>query len=408
MIPVEEALARVLAAFSPLPAETVALTEAHGRVLAADVSARVTQPPSDVSAMDGYAVRAADVASVPAALRRIGEAPAGGAFEGAVGPGECVRIFTGGPLPAGADAVVIQEDTEVRGDLVTVREGAPAGRFVRPAGLDFRAGEVALRRGRRLGARDVGLAAAMNVPWLSVHRRPRVAILATGDEIVRPGDPVGPNQIVSSNGFALGAMVRALGGEPVDLGVAADTRDSVASLASGARGCDLLVTTGGASVGEYDLVREALGGSGLELDFYKIAMRPGKPLSFGRLGEVPVLGLPGNPVSTVVCALLFVRPVLRVLQGLPAEEEGEGGGRETALLGAPLGENDRRQEYRRATLSRNEAGELVATPFANQDSSVLSLLSRADCLVVRPALAPAAAAGTRVEIMRFAGGGPGL
>ncbi|WP_207478801.1 molybdopterin molybdotransferase MoeA [Arenibaculum pallidiluteum] len=400
MIPVSEALSRILSAFAPLPPETVALPDAFGRVLAADLRARVTQPPTAVSAMDGYAVRSADVANVPATLRCIGEAPAGRAFAGGIGPGECVRIFTGGPVPDGADAIVIQEDTDAEGERVTVREAAPAGRFVRAAGLDFQTGTVGLPAGRLMTARDIGLAAAMNIPWLEVRRRPRVAVLATGDEIARPGDPLGPNQIVSSNSLALGAMIRALGGEPVDLGTALDTRESLAQRISAARGMDLLLTTGGASVGDYDLVREVLGDRGLALDFYKIAMRPGKPLSFGRLGEVPVLGLPGNPVSAFVCGLLFLKPVLRRLQGLEADE----GPALTARLGAALPSNDRRQEYRRATLSRDHGGELVATPFANQDSSVMSLLSRADCLIVRPPFAEASDVGERVEILSFEGG----
>ena len=400
MISVAEAQARILSALAPLPPETVPLPEAFGRVLAADLHARVTQPPVAVSAMDGYAVRAADVASVPVDLRCIGEAPAGRAFAGTLGPGECVRIFTGAPVPAGADAIVIQEDTEAEGDRVTVREGAPAGRYVRAAGLDFAAGKVGLTAGRLMTARDVGLAAAMNLPWVEVRRRPRIAILATGDEIVRPGDPVGPSQIVSSNSLALAATVRALGGEPLDLGIALDTRESLASRIAAARGADLLVTTGGASVGDYDLVREVLGDRGLSLDFYKIAMRPGKPLSFGRLGDVPVLGLPGNPVSTLVCALLFLKPALRLMHGLePVEAEVP-----AARLGAALPANDRRQEYRRATLTHGPDGERIATPFANQDSSVMSLLAGADCLIVRAPFAPPAEAGEKVEILSFEGG----
>lgn len=399
MISVEEAGQRILAAFEPLPAETVGLDRALGRVLAADVAARLTQPWAAVSAMDGYAVRAVDVASIPATLRCIGAVPAGGSFDRPVGPAECVRIFTGAPLPEGTDAIVIQEDADADGTRVTVREGVPVGRYVRPAGLDFRAGDVLLRAGRLLTARDVGLAAAMNVPWLPVRRRPRVAILATGDEIVMPGDPIGRSQIVSSNGLGLAALVTACGGEPVNLGIARDDRESLAAMAAGGRGADLLVTTGGASVGEHDLIRDVLGAGGLTLDFWKIAMRPGKPLMFGRIGGTPLIGLPGNPVSTMVCGLLFVRPILRALQGLPKDEQ-----QATALLGRDLPANDRRQDYLRATLDRDGGGQIVATPFDRQDSSMTSLLAQADCLVVRPPQAPPAPAGTRVPIMPFATG----
>ena len=397
LLPVEEALERVKAAFGPLPAEQVSVAEALGRVLADDVEARVTQPPAAVSAMDGYAVRAADVAEPPVVLRTIGEAPAGGAYEGTVGPGEAVRIFTGGPVPDGADAIVIQEDTESQDDRVTVRVSAPEGNYIRPAGLDFSAGVVGLRAGRRLTVRDVGLAAAMNVPWLAVRRKPRVALLATGDEIVRPGDPVGPHQIVSSNTLALAALVTEAGATPIDLGIARDNEDSLRRMAAAAAGADLLVTSGGASVGERDLVQQVLGKVGLELDFWRIAMRPGKPLMFGRIGSTPLLGVPGNPVSALVCGLLFLRPAIGVMLGVEDEQPAA----ETAVLGCDLGANDRRQDYLRARLERGPEGELVAIPFPRQDSSMLSTLVAAGCLVVRPPLAPPAKAGDRVEIIRL-------
>jgi molybdopterin molybdotransferase len=396
MIPVHEARQRILAAFEKLPPVLVPLGEALGRVLAEDVAARVTQPPVAMSAMDGYAVRAADVATVPATLRQVGAAPAGGAFDGAVGPGECVRIFTGGPMPRGADAVVIQEDTMADGAAITVREGVTPGRYVRPAGLDFKAGDVGIRAGRLLNARDIGFAAAMNHPWLKVIRKPRVAIISTGDEVVLPGDPLGPHQIVSSNGPSLAAFVAASGGEPVNLGIAPDSAAALQSMADGARGADLLVTTGGASVGDHDLVRSALGERGLVLDFWQIAMRPGKPLIFGRIGDTPLLGLPGNPVSSLVCALVFLRPALNRMLGLPEPTDTE---RPTARLGRDLEANDRREDYLRAALTVDAAGRLVATPFEKQDSSMLSLLAKADCLVVRPPHAPAAKAGEAVEIV---------
>jgi molybdopterin molybdotransferase len=397
VISVEEARRRLLAPLKALGAEQIGLADALGRVLAEDVAARRTQPPFAVSAMDGYAVRAADVARVPARLRVVGSVPAGQAYPQALRPGEAVRIFTGAPLPEAADAVVIQEDTSREGDIVVVNEPAPLGHYVRPAGLDFRDGEIGLKAGRRLGARDIGLAAAMNRPWLLVHRRPRVAILPTGDEVVLPGDPVGPHQIVSSNGFALAALVRQAGGIPLMLPIAPDNADALQQVAEAAVGADLLVTTGGASVGEHDLVRDALGKSGLALDFWKIAMRPGKPLMVGRYRETPMLGLPGNPVSTVVCGLLFLKPAIEKMLGL---ERAEGTPRR-ARLAVPLPANDRRQDYLRATLSRDADGNLLARPFAKQDSSMMSLLVQADCLVIRPPEAPPAEPGDPVEIVAF-------
>ncbi|MFC7332065.1 gephyrin-like molybdotransferase Glp [Rhodocista pekingensis] len=399
MIPVAEARARILDGVAPLPSEMVGIGQALGRVLAADVAARLTQPPADVSAMDGWAVRAVDLAPLPATLRRIGEAPAGRPFAGTVGPGEAVRIFTGAVLPAGADTVVLQEDCDEAGGAVTVRESGGRGRWVRPAGLDFRAGEIGLAADRRLTVRDLALAAAMNVPWLAVRRRPRVAILATGDEVVMPGDPVGPGCIVSSNGLALAALVEREGGLPVSLGIAPDDPAALAGHLAAAAGCDLLVTTGGASVGEHDLMRQALAAPGTRLDFWKVAMRPGKPLLSGRVGEVPVLGLPGNPVSTLVCALVFLRPLLRALQGLPPDD----GPALRARLATPLAANDRRQDYLRAGLERAADGSLLARAFPKQDSSMLSALAAAGCLIVRPPLAPTAPAGTEVEIIPLDG-----
>lgn len=409
LLPVGEALGRILNALSPLPAEMVPVSEALGRVTAEPVRARRTQPPVAVSAMDGYAVRAADVASVPVTLRRVGSAPAGGRFQGEVGPGQAVRIFTGGPVPDGADAIVLQEDvdasSEEDGADIVVREGASAGAFVRPAGLDFKSGDVGVPAGRRLTARDIGLAAAMNVPWLAVVRRPRVAILSTGDEIVRPGELAADDRIVSSNAYALAAVVRAVGGEAVDLGIAPDDRDALRALAAGARGADLLVTSGGASVGRHDLVQEALGDGSLGPDalkvgFWKIAMRPGKPLIFGHLGEVPMLGLPGNPVSTVVCATVFLRPALERLLGLTDAPEPLA----EAVLAVDLQPNDRRQDYMRATSAAGPGGRRLVTPFVRQDSSMMSRLAEADCLVVRPPFDPARARGDTVRILPLGGG----
>lgn len=401
MLQVGEARARILAAFTALPAETVALPDALGRVLAEPAVARLTQPPFAAAAMDGWAVRAADIvlaaADAPVTLRRVGESAAGHAFAGSVGAGEAVRIFTGAPLPAGADAVVMQEDCEDDGDRVRVGRAVPAGRFVRPAGLDFTAGEALLPKGRLLTARDVALAAAANLPWLRVHRRPRVAVLATGDEIALPGDPLGPSQIVSSNALGLCALVASQGGLAHNLGVARDDPEHLAAMAAGAAGCDLLVTTGGASQGEHDHVRDVLGG--LSLDFYRVAMKPGKPLIFGTANGVPLLGLPGNPVSTGVAALLFLVPLLRRLQGLPAEHATL-----TVRLGAPLKANDDRTDFLRATLSPGADGEPVATPFPRQDSAMMSRLAQADALIVREPQATAASAGDRVTVIPLSGG----
>lgn len=394
MIPLSEARARILAKIAPLPAEQVPITQGLGRVLAENVVARVTHPPVAVSAMDGWAVRTADIASFPVTLTRIGEAPAGRPFAGSVGPGQAVRIFTGGALPDGADTVVVQEDADDHGATVTLKDGGGPGRWVRPAGQDFATGDVGVPAGRKLTVRDIALAASMNVPWLKVRRRPRVSILATGDEVVMPGDMLAPGQIVSSNSLALSAMVRQLGGEAVDLGIAGDSTDSLSALIAAASGTDLLVTIGGASVGEHDLVRSALGAAGLELDFWKIAMRPGKPLMFGRMGGVPVIGLPGNPVSALVCAWLFLRPLLLGLQGLPTDDEVR-----DAVLVRDMGPNDARADFIRARLSVDGQGRTVAEPFPKQDSGMLSRLAWADCLILRAPHAPAVKAGEMVRIM---------
>jgi molybdopterin molybdotransferase len=395
MISVEEALARVTGAFAPLESEQVPLHEALGRALAEDVTARITQPPAAVSAMDGYAVRSRDLERVPTVLDVVGEAPAGHAFEGRLERGQAVRIYTGGPVPEGADSILIQENTRLDGTRVTVFERVEKGRFIRPAGLDFRQGDVGLKAGKRLSPRDIGLAAAMNVPVLAVRRRPRIAILSTGDELVPVGGPIGPNRIVGSNGPALAAFVAAQGALATDLGIAPDTAGALQEAARRAEAADLLVTTGGVSVGGRDLVQGALEGIGLAVDFWQVAMRPGKPLLFGRLGCLPVLGFPGNPVSTLVCALIYLRPAIEAMLGLVPETAPVA----TALLGADLGANDHRQDYLRARLSFDADGNAVATPFSRQDSAMLSYLASADCLVVRPPDAPAAKAGSRVPII---------
>jgi molybdopterin molybdotransferase len=341
--------------------------------------------------MDGYAVQAAS-AFAGAALQMVGAAPAGHPFAGEVGPGQAVRIFTGGFVPPGADAILLQEDAEEAGGQVRVKEAVRPGRWIRRRGLDFAEGETLLPAGRRLSARDIGLAAAANHPWLTVHHRPRIGILATGDEIALPGEAIPAGGIVSSNAHALAALVRAGGGEPLVLPIAPDDRDAIAAAAAAARACDLLVTTGGASVGEHDLVQQALGPEGFALDFWKIAMRPGKPLIWGRLGATPVLGLPGNPVSALVCGVQFLVPAIAGLSGLPAAAP------ETVLVraGAPLAENDRRFDHLRASLTTDRDGRPVATPFPVQDSSMLKTLARAEALILRPPFAAALPEGAEV------------
>jgi molybdopterin molybdotransferase len=400
MLSVVEALGRVLANARPLAAETVALADAHGRVLADDLKARRTQPPADVSAMDGYAVRGEDVATAPARLKLVGEVAAGHPFDRPIGPGQAARIFTGGVVPPGADTVAIQEIAERDGDAVTFKKATEKGRNVRRKGLDFQAGDVLLARGKRLTARDLALAAAMNHAVLPVHRRPKVAMLATGDELVPPGQEPGPGQIVYSNGFALMAQVAAGGAEVIDLGIAPDRLDATIAAVRRAREqkADVLVTTGGASVGEHDLVQKAFAAEGMALSFWKVAMRPGRPLMHGRLGEMEVLGLPGNPVSAFVCTLLFVVPLLRRLTG----RADVGADIESAVRGRDLPANDERADYMRASLETDATGRLVATPFDPQDSSMLAPLAKAGCLVIREPYAPAAPAGSACAIVKLA------
>ncbi len=344
--------------------------------------------------MDGYAVRAGDAAE-GATLTVIGTSPAGHPFDGEVGTGQAVRIFTGGVVPQGADSIVIQEDTNAHGTAVTVNEAAKKGRHIRLAGLDFRTGDAVAAKGRRLTARDLSLIAAADLARVSVVRKPRVAFAATGDELSPPGTPRGPGGIVASSGYGLSAMIAQWGGDPVDLGIMADTMDAVASIAAKAKGADLIVTLGGASVGDHDLVQRALGPEGFTLDFWKIAMRPGKPLIFGRLGDIPLLGLPGNPVSTLVCALLFLQPAIAAMLGDSTLKPTL-----YARLATDLAENDVRQDYIRSRLDFRD-GERWVTPFKVQDSSMQSTLAQADALVVRAPQAAAAKSGERIEIIRL-------
>lgn len=398
LMPVTEALQRVLAGARSLPAEDVALKDAPGRVLASDVVALRTQPPDALSAMDGYAVRAADVAQAPATLVLIGEVAAGHPFDGTVGPGQTARIFTGGVMPDGADTVVIQELTTRDGDRVVIQKPTAKARNVRAQGIDFTQGQVLLPRGRKLTDRDVMLAAAMNHPAVSVHRRPKVAVLGTGDELLMPGSTLKTGEIVYSNGFALTALAQSEGAEIIDLGIARDRLEDITAAVRRARdaGADILLTSGGASVGDHDLVQRALQAEGLDLSFWRVALRPGRPMMHGLLGDMHVLGVPGNPVSSYVCAFLFLVPLIRTLSGRSDIEQKA----ETALLGSDLPANDERADYLRATLNDSPDG-LVATPVPVQDSSLMAPLAKADCLLIRAPGVSAAAAGSPCAILKF-------
>ncbi len=397
MISVDEAVARVIALLEPVGAETVSIDNAFGRVLAGDALARLTQPPAPVSAMDGYAVHTADVTQPPTILRVVGTSPAGHPYGKRLERGEAVRIFTGGVVPEGADGIVIQEDAVADGDKVTLNVAAKPGKHIRAAGLDFERGDVLVRAGKRLTARDVSLLAAGDLAQVSARRKPRIAIAATGDELSRPGEKRGVGGIVASSGYALRPMIDMWGGQPVDLGIFPDTIDAIATIAEKATDADLIVTLGGASVGDHDLIQKALGPKGFALDFWKIAMRPGKPLIFGHLKETPLLGLPGNPVSTFVCAVLFLKPAIAALLGAETK---------TRLLSAKLTHslpaNDTREDYMRAKLI-NRGGEYWVDVFQLQDSSMLKTLAAADALVVRPPHAQALEGGARVDVLLLDG-----
>ncbi len=399
LLPVAEALTRILADAAPLPADDAKLDDALGRVLTADLKALRTQPPDNVSAMDGYAVRGADEEKVPATLKVVGEVAAGHPFAGKVGAGQAVRIFTGGVMPQGSDTVVIQEFASRDGDNVTFGKPTAKGRNVRLKGIDFAEGDTLLAKGHRLTDRDLMLAAAMNYPAVPVHRRPKVAVLGTGDELIPPGGTPRPGEIVYSNGYALRALARSEGAEAIDLGVVGDTVDAIAAAVRRARAAnvDVLVTTGGASVGEHDLVQRALAGQGMNLSFWRLALRPGRPMMYGRLAAMQVLGVPGNPVSSYVCAFLFLVPLIRRLSGRPDAHPVP----EEAVLGCDMPANDEREDYLRATLQPG-AGGPVATPLPHQDSSLMAPLAAADCLLIRPAHAPPAVAGSPCVILKLA------
>jgi molybdopterin molybdotransferase len=387
VISVAEALARCLALTTPLGAETVPLRDARARVMVTPAQARLTQPPFDASAMDGYALGAE--AAAGDSFTVIGEAGAGHAFAGRLSTHEAARIFTGAPLPEGAVSIVIQEDITATGAQITLNAAARAGDNIRPRGQDFQLGQSLSPR--LLRPNDLALLAAMNVPSLEVRRRPVVALIASGDELVMPGEDPGPDQIIASNTFALAAMIEAAGGEARLLPIARDTEASLRAVFALTTGCDLIVTVGGASVGDHDLVGKVATDLGLERAFWKIAMRPGKPLMAGRVLGIPMLGLPGNPVSAIVCGHLFLIPMLKAMLGLdPAPQT------LTAQLGTDLPANGPRAHYMRARLTLVD-GQPCVTPFARQDSALLTILTEADALVIVPADAPPQRAGTTVS-----------
>jgi molybdopterin molybdotransferase len=390
LMPVAEVQARILSGVEPLSAEMVSIYDACGRVLADALKANLTQPPFDASAMDGFAVRAADIGTLPAVLKVIGRSAAGHGFSGIAGPREAVRIFTGAPLPSGTDTIVIQEDTKAAGEnLVQILEGAPLGKHVRPRGYDFKEGDALLAGGTKLQSRHLMLAAAMNHGVIPVRRKPIVAVLANGDELVPPGCDPGPDQIISSIPPALKAAITAWGGKPLLLQIALDRNESLAARIQEAEHADILLTIGGASVGDHDLVRGVLEDAGALFDVLKAAMRPGKPVMFGKKANQRVLSLPGNPASAIICALVFLKPLLGRLLGLAGHESFE-----KMPLAEPIAANGEREHYMRALIT--ESG---VAPIADQDSSLMNGFSRADCLIVRPVDAPALGKGSLVSVL---------
>ena len=391
MISVSEARAHLLELVSPLGTELVPLAEAAGRVLADDVAARRDQPPFAASAMDGYTVKSAEV-ELHAMFKVIGEAAAGHGFDGTVGAGQAVRIFTGAPIPDGADFVVIQEDVTAKGTLITITDAPGDNPNVRPRGGDFKNGQT-ISAPRLLTPSDIALLAAMNIAEVPVARKPDIALISTGDELVMPGSTPGPDQIIASNTFGLKAMLEGLGAQVRILPIARDTHSSLRTAFSLAEGADLIVTIGGASVGDHDLVGEVAADLGMERSFYKVAMRPGKPLMAGRLGTCAMAGLPGNPVSAMVCGHIFLAPMVRAMLGLPPLQEVI----LSAPLAAPLGQNGPREHYMRATLT--EDGQIRA--FERQDSALLTVLAEADALLIRPPHDPPREIGETMSYLRL-------
>ncbi len=397
LLSVSNALSEILKGVITTQSEDVELEKAANRILAKNIKANRTQPPFSASAMDGYAVRAEDIENIPCTLTMIGESAAGHGFSETIGKNQCLRIFTGAPLPKGADTIIIQENVTAKATSIVINQAEEKGRYIRRAGLDFKKGETLLPAYHKLNANTLSLAASMNHPQLPVLRKPRVAIISSGDELLRPGSDLGPSQIIASNSYGVAEIIRQAGGEAIDLGIAADTIEALEHKFGKAKGADIVVTLGGASVGEHDLVREALEKRGVELNFWKLAMRPGKPVMFGKATDdgrqIRYVGLPGNPVSSLVCALVFIVPLLRKQLGLDPTTP-----RVAATLGIQLPDNDQREEYMRASYEMQD-GKPVVTPFKSQDSSMLSLMAKAQCLLIRPAHAPASKKGDGCEII---------
>lgn len=389
---VDEALSVIREAASPLPAETVPIEAAVGRVLAADARARVTHSPFAASAMDGYAVRFEDARNEGARLKVIGEARAGGAAPLRIGAGEAVRIFTGGVVPGGADHILVQEEARRDGDVVITTAAQKEPGHIRASGMDFREGDLLRAKGVRLAPVDLSLLAAANIPAVSVARRPLVALFDNGDELVEPGVELVPGQIVASNRYALCALIKVWGAQAHYLGRAGDSEASVRAMIE--RGGDVLVPVGGASVGDHDHARAAFAGAGGRLLFDKIAVKPGKPTWLGRLDGTLTLGLPGNPASAIVCAFLFLQPLIDALLG--AEERAK---TVRAVLGSPLPANGPRETYLRAHARIDGEGRLRAMPADNQDSALIGVLAEADVLIRRAARAPAAPAGEIIDVI---------
>ena len=403
LLPVDEARTRILDSLTPKPAQTLDIKDALGRILAEPLHARLTLPERDVSAMDGYAVRAADCAALPARLQRVGESAAGHPWAGTLAPGQAVRIFTGAVVPDGADTIILQEDVvasaEEDGASITLTEAAKPGQFIRPAGLDATAGDQVLSAGMVLSARAMALAFSCGHHAASFYTKPRIGIISTGDELVEPGSIPGPGQIIASNAAYLDAFVGACGGEAVNLGIARDRPGAMLEALRSANDLDMVVTTGGASVGVYDHVASDLDSSGGALNFWKIAMRPGKPLIFGHVDGIPLLGLPGNPVSSAVCSMVFLRPAIMHLLGQQAaalQDEVI-----SARTSVPLPVNDQRQDYVRATIGNVDGDLPRVIPAFKQDSSMIKVLANASALIIRPPFDPAKQAGDIVQIMKI-------
>jgi molybdopterin molybdotransferase len=401
LVPAPKALQLVLEDVEKIGSERIDLASASNRVLAEDLQAKRTQPPFPASAMDGYAIRHSDLTGNETVLNLIGEAAAGHPFGGSVGKGDCIRIFTGAPVPDDCDTIIIQENVRVDGNLITILETADFGKFVRQAGLDFQQGQTLLTRGTVLDPQSLSLAASMDHPEVEVYQKPKVAIIATGDELVMPGQATKSGQIIASNTFGVAAIAADAGAEVNNLGIAIDTIEALQQKISQAldNGADLIVTSGGASVGDHDLVKPVMESFGFVFSFVKIAMRPGKPVIFGKAeigGKTRrFFGLAGNPVSSLVSSHIYLRPLIRLLGGYPAQTVQP----VTAIFDCDLPANDEREDYMRGIARRGKNGEILVTPFPKQDSSMLATLAKADCLIIRAIQAPSAKAGEATQVI---------